>query len=190
MNLREYAEQAVPLLQAVLEGKALEFRSRLGSANHVPQWEGLIDPGKVDHFDLSRYEVRVKVEAPDTVLVQIHGDGVAGGAWTSKEPQPNPELLPGQLVRYVREDLVVRPVPQDLSFGGRSYSDHIGTADMPKRQAEALAVDPPPVEDPPPQTAPPFTARVGTDWGNVAISGSEHAVVGAIEAIGRGRQQG
>lgn len=161
MNLREYAEQAIPLLQAVLEGKTLEFRPRLGIANHAPQWECLTELPLADHFNLTQFEVRVKPDAPDVVTVNVWGSGMVGMAFGPKEPLPD---VRGQLVRYVREDLVVWPAPQ-------------GTSPPPAEEQEA--------EEPDVPDYPQVTRYVLTPSGMVKVTGPRPAVKDHIAFVER-----
>lgn len=161
MNLREYAEQAIPLLQAVLEGKALEFRPRLRLGNHVPQWKCLADLSQVDHLNLAQFEVRVKPEAPDVVEVHVWEDGAVGVAFGPKGPLPE---VRGQLVRYVREDLVVWPPPQRTS----------------PPPAEELEAEEPDVPD-----YPQVTRLVLTPSGMVKVTGPRPAVDDHIAFVER-----
>lgn len=161
MNLREYAEQAIPLLQAVLEGKTLEFRPRLGIAGHVRKWERLNDLARVDHLNLAEFEVRVKSEAPDVVSVHVYGDGMVDVAFGPKEPLPE---VRGQLVRYVREDLVVWPPPQ-------------GTSSPPAEEQEA--------EEPDAPDYPQVARLVLTPSGIVKVTGPKPAVDDHIAFVER-----
>lgn len=163
MNLREYAEQAIPLLQAVLEGKTLEFRPRRSIAGRVPQWERLTELPLADHFNLIQFEIRVKPEAPDVVSVHVYGDGMVDVAFGPKEPLPE---VRGQLVRYVREDLVVWPPPQ-------------GTSSPPAEEQEA--------EEPDVPDYPQVTRLVLTPSGMVKVTGPRPAVKDHIAFVERNR---
>lgn len=163
MNLREYAEQAIPLLQAVLEGKTLEFRPRRRLGNHAPKWERLTDLPRADHFNLIQFEIRVKPEAPDVVAVHVWEDGAVGVAFGPNEPLP---VDMGQMVRYVREDLVVWPAPQR-------------TSPPPAEEQEA--------EEPDVPDYPQVTRYVLTPSGMVKVTGPRPAVKDHIAFVERNR---
>lgn len=122
MNLKEYAEQAVPLLQAVLKGKELEARPRASSPEYEPKWVAVgAHDSHFQHFSFGLYEYRVKIEGPESVLVHVYEDGSAGFAFGPNEAVP--VIGKGRMVRYVREDLVQKE--QALAEDRRTYGDYI-----------------------------------------------------------------
>lgn len=126
MNLKDYAEQALPLLAAIKEGGTIQYRSRLQDAKHPIDWaDSRPEDEGVECLNLDRFEYRVKPVdelgsipswAPDEVEVLIekprNGGFRIGAAYAEWESKPMASGL-FDMVRYVRADLVPAKVSRD-----------------------------------------------------------------------------
>src|SRR5690606_13078133 len=100
------------------------------------------------------------------VAVHVYGDGMVDVAFGPKEPLPE---VRGQLVRYVREDLVVWPPPQ-------------GASPPPAEEQEA--------EEPDVPDYPQFVRLVLTPSVMVKVTGPKQAVACHIAFVERNQGRG